>query len=198
MTVRDALAGIARLLAPGEPEVAERVLRAYDAPEAYLSEHADRLEERGIDTPIDNLAWIALVDSLDDHHLLGEVDWKEAPEDIRYALDQLTSRPADEVWAWHDPEEHFFTHDFLERAGEHTYAAGKALVLLDIESDCYPLAYLPVARVAVLIELGTDAGYHVEVFGRPVAGSPRRPEPVRRQPRTPVMCSIASWFKREK
>lgn len=164
MDVREALGEIARVLAPGEPEVAERVLRAYDAPEAYVSEHADRLEDRGIDTPIDNLAWIALVDSLTDHHLLGEVDWKEAPEDIRWALGQLTSRPADEVWAWHDPEEDIFTHDFLKRAGEHTYAAGKALVLLDIESDCYPLAYLPVARVAELTELAADAGYRVEVF----------------------------------
>jgi hypothetical protein len=164
MTTRDALAGLARLLAPGEPEVAARVLHAYDSPDAYLAEHADRLEDRGIDTPIENLAWIALVDSLTDHHLLGEVDWKEAPEDIRDALGQLTSRPADEVWAWHDSEEDIFTHDFLKRAGEHTYAAGKALVLLDIESDCYPLAYLPVARVAELIELAADAGYRVEVF----------------------------------
>jgi hypothetical protein len=80
------------------------------------------------------------------------------------ALGQLTSRPADEVWAWHDPEEDIFTHDFLKRAGERTYAAGKALVLLDIEADCYPLAYLPVARVAELTELAADAGYRVEVF----------------------------------
>jgi len=165
MGEREALQGIAELLAPGEGEVAARVLLAYDNPEAYVREHEERLERRGIDEPIDELAWIALVDALADHRLLGEIDWKEAPEEIRATLDALATSPQN-PWAWHDPEEDFPTFDFLERAGAESYAAGTALAVLDIESDCYPLVYLPAARAGELVELATGAGYRAEIFGR--------------------------------
>jgi hypothetical protein len=81
-TARDALIAIAALLAPDEPDVADRVAHAHHDPNAYRQAHADRLDERGIDEPIPNLAWIALVDALTDRGLLAEVDWKESAEEI--------------------------------------------------------------------------------------------------------------------
>src|SRR5687768_10851561 len=81
-TARDALVALATLLAPDVPDVAAHVTNAHDDPDGYHHAHADRLDERGIDEPVPELAWIALVDALTDHHLLAEVDWKEAAGEI--------------------------------------------------------------------------------------------------------------------
>nr|WP_282690040.1 MULTISPECIES: hypothetical protein [unclassified Streptomyces] len=53
--VRASLAEIAALLAPAHPDVAEEVLRAHDSPHDYVSAFADRLDDRGIDEPVDDL-----------------------------------------------------------------------------------------------------------------------------------------------
>jgi len=168
-TVRGALLAIAELLASDHPEVADRAASAHDAPEAYIQLHADRLDERGIDQRIPNLAWIAMVDALDDHGLLAEVDWREDPEDIVAQLRALRSSPTEpETWAWVDQVRFdLSTDDFLKVAGDRLRGAGTALVHLDIHSDCYPLVLLPVTRAAELVSLAAAAGYTVAVWGGP-------------------------------
>ncbi|SEF24000.1 hypothetical protein SAMN05421837_102520 [Amycolatopsis pretoriensis] len=163
---RDALVAVATLLAPDVPEVATRAAAAHDDPDAYVSEHADRLDNRGIDEPFPLLAWIALVDSLDDHGLLAEVDWKEAPGEIAGQLRVLRSAPAaDELWTSLAASE-LPTYEFLETAGERLLGTGTALAVLDIESDCYPLVLLPAARADELVTSAKTAGFAAEVFGR--------------------------------
>ncbi|WP_372666071.1 DUF6630 family protein [Amycolatopsis kentuckyensis] len=163
---RDALLAVAALLAPDVPEVVARVAAAHDDPDAYVREHADRLDDRGIDEPFPGLAWIALVDSLADHGLLAEVDWKEAPDEIAGQLRALRSAPrADELWASLAASE-LPTYEFLETAGERLRGTETALAVLDIESDCYPLVLLPAARAGELVASAATAGFAAEVFGR--------------------------------
>ncbi|MFD0200410.1 MULTISPECIES: DUF6630 family protein [Saccharothrix] len=164
-TVRDALLALAALLAPGVPEVAERVAHAHDDPDGYLRAHADRLDDRGIDEAEPDLPWIALVDALTDHDLLAEVDWKEAADEVVAQLRDLRSSPAaPEAWAWFARLDGGLpAYDFLERAGTELRAAGTRLAVLDIDSDCYPLVMLPDADD--LRRLATAAGFTADVFG---------------------------------
>ncbi|MEV8607154.1 DUF6630 family protein [Amycolatopsis sp. NPDC051373] len=163
---RDALAGVATLVAPNAPQVTERALAAHDDPGAYLRDHTDRLDERGIDEPFEGLPWIALVDALTDHGLLAEVDWKEAPDEIAGRLLALRSAPpADELWK-SLAEIDLPTYEFLEAAGNRLLATGTALAVLDIESDCYPLVLLPATHADDLITLAVKAGFTAAVYGR--------------------------------
>jgi hypothetical protein len=166
-TTRDALLALAALLAPHEPGVAEQVAAAHDDPGAYVRANADRLDERGIDAPIPNLAWIALVDALTDRRLLAEVDWKEDPDEVLAQLRDLSSSPTNAgAWVWLDDADTAVpTHDFLRTAGKGVREAGTALAVLDIESDCYPLVFLRAARAGDLVDLASTAGFRTEVFG---------------------------------
>ena len=166
---RDALVAVATLLAPDAPEVAARAAAAHDDQDAYLREHADRLDDRGIDEPFPGLPWIALVDALTDHGLLAEVDWKEAPDEIAGQLRALRSAPrADELWTSLGESE-LPTYEFLEAAGDRLHEIGTALAVLDIESDCYPLVLLPAARAGDLVTLAEAAGF----TAAPLGGRPR-------------------------
>ncbi|MEV8435738.1 DUF6630 family protein [Actinosynnema sp. NPDC051121] len=166
---RDALLALAALLAPGIPEVAERVMNAHDDPDGYLRAHADRLDDRGIDEPIPDLAWIALVDALTDHDLLAEVDWKESADEIVARLRELRSSPAEpESWAWFaEVADDLPAYDFLERAGDALRADGTTLAVLDIESDCYPLVLLPNGQADDLRRLATATGFTADIPGAP-------------------------------
>jgi hypothetical protein len=160
---RDALVAVATLLAPDVPQVAEHALAAHDDQEAYLLAHAERLDERGIDEPFPLLPWIALVNTLADHGLLAEVDWKEAAGEITGQLRALRSAPPlGDLWT-SLAESDLPTYEFLEDAGSRLRGTGTALAVLDIESDCYPLVLLPAARGDDLVTLAAAAGFTAEV-----------------------------------
>lgn len=158
--VLTSLTAVASLLAPGRPAVAEQVRHAHEDPEGYVRTYADRLDGRGIDEPFPGLAWIALVDALHERKLLAEFDWKEDADEIRFGLQGLASRPSVDPWAlFDDAESELTTHDFLEACGRHYREVGAALVVLDIESDCYPVAGLRAGRVDELVSLAKSAGF---------------------------------------
>ncbi|MFJ6570365.1 DUF6630 family protein [Streptomyces sp. NPDC091292] len=164
--VRSSLAAAAALLAPAHPEVAERVLHAHDDPAGYLRTYADELDDRGIDEPIPDLAWIALVDALDRHRLLAEFDWKEDPREIRARLGTLASRPSADPWVLLDAgDTNLPTYEFLEVCGRHYREVGAALAVLDIESDCYPVVCLRGARAEELTSLAESAGFRAWTLG---------------------------------
>ncbi|MET9922400.1 hypothetical protein ABZZ04_35845 [Streptomyces sp. NPDC006435] len=165
-TVRTSLEALAVLLAPARPDVAEQVLHAHDDPEGYVRAHADRLDERGIDEPVADLAWIALIDALDAHQLLVEFDWKEDPQEIRAQLGMLASRPSVDPWVLFDAAETSLpTHEFLTACGRHHREVGAALAVLDIESDCYPVVCLRAARAEELTALAGRAGFTARILG---------------------------------
>ncbi|OWA15068.1 DUF6630 family protein [Streptomyces sp. CS057] len=164
--IRASLAEIASLLAPGHPAVAEEVLRAHDSPHAYVSAFGSRLADRGIDEPVDNLAWIALIDALDAHGLLAEFDWKEDAQEVRDQLRKLESRPSVDPWALFETEEMLLpTEEFLHACGRRYREIGAALAVLDIESDCYPVVGLRAARADELTALAARAGFPVQHLG---------------------------------
>lgn len=168
--VLDSLTAVASLLAPDRPAVAEQTRRAHTDPEGYMSTYGDRLDHRGIDEPFPGLPWIALVDALTEHKLLAEFDWKEGADEIRYGLDGLVSRPSVDPWVlFEDGETDLPTYDFLEACGRHYREVGAALVVLDIDSDCYPVACVRAARVDELISLAKGAGFAVWPLGVPKA-----------------------------
>ncbi|GGP45706.1 DUF6630 family protein [Streptomyces sindenensis] len=169
--IRAALAGIASLLAPAHPDVAEEVLRAHDSPEDYVNAFADRLDGRGIDEPVDDLAWIALVDALAAHGLLAEFDWKEDPQEIRARLRQLESRPAVDPWVLFEAGTTALPTDaYLDACGRRYRESGAALAVLDIDSDCYPVVGLPAARADELTALAARAGFPVHHLGTDPGG----------------------------
>ncbi|GGS60712.1 hypothetical protein F2B00_34320 [Streptomyces parvus] len=164
--VRASLAEIAALLAPAHPDVAEEVLRAHDSPHDYVSAFADRLDDRGIDEPVDDLAWIALVDALAAHGLLAELDWKEDPQEIRAQLRQLESRPSVDPWVPFEADTSTLpTDEFLHACGRHYREIGAALAVLDIDSDCYPVVGLRAARTDELTALAARAGFSAYELG---------------------------------
>ncbi|MFE4384092.1 DUF6630 family protein [Streptomyces cyaneofuscatus] len=163
---RAALAAIASLLAPAHPSVAEEVLRAHDSPHGYVSAFGDRLDLRGIDEPVDNLAWIALIDGLDARGLLAEFDCKEDAQEIRSQLRSLDSRPSVDPWVLFEDEEMLLpTEAFLHACGRHYRETGVALAVLDIASDCYPVVGLRAARTEELTTLAARAGFPVHHLG---------------------------------
>ncbi|MGW1297165.1 DUF6630 family protein [Streptomyces sp. NPDC002533] len=164
--IRASLAEIASLLAPAHPDVAEEVLRAHDSPHDYVRAFADRLDERGIDEPVDNLAWIALIDALAARGLLAEFDWKEDPQEIRAQLRKLESRPSVDPWALFEADGTALpTDEFLHACGRHYREIGAALAVLDIDSDCYPVVGLRAARADELTALAARAGFPVHHLG---------------------------------
>ncbi|MFG3397774.1 DUF6630 family protein [Streptomyces parvus] len=164
--VRASLVEIAALLAPAHPDVAEEVLRAHDSPHDYVSAFADRLDDRGIDEPVDDLAWIALVDALAAHRLLAEFDWKEDPQEIRAQLRKLESRPSVDPWVLFEADASTLPADeFLHACGRHYREIGAALAVLDIESDCYPVVGLRAARAGELAALAARAGFSAYELG---------------------------------
>lgn len=163
---RTSLAAVAALLAPAHPDVAARVLHAHDDPSAYVRDHARELAGRGIDAPVPDLAWIALVDALAAHRLLAEFDWKEDAQEIRARLRQLGSRPSVDPWVLVEDDDMLLpAHEFLETCGRHYRDVGAALVVLDIESDCYPVVGTRAARVEELTKLAAAAGFTARGLG---------------------------------
>lgn len=53
------------------------VALALEQPEVYFATYEQRLEERGIDETVEDLAWIALVDALIERALTFEIDWRD-------------------------------------------------------------------------------------------------------------------------
>ncbi|MEU9314946.1 DUF6630 family protein [Streptomyces sp. NPDC048295] len=164
--VRSSLEAMASLLAPAHPDVAERVLRAHDDPGSYVRSHADQLAERGIDEPVANLAWIALVDALCDHRLLVEFNWKEDPQEIRARLRMLASWPSADSWVLFDADEMSLpTYEYLAACGRRCRDVGAVLAVLDIESDCYPVVCLRAAHAEELTALAGRAGFTARSLG---------------------------------
>lgn len=81
----------------------------------YVARHAERLRERGIAGPREDLPWIALVDALIEDRRVVELDHRTFPEDVMDELDDLRTMPKRRGrWRWAaDIDEGTATSDFL-------------------------------------------------------------------------------------
>ncbi|MCX4733857.1 hypothetical protein [Streptomyces sp. NBC_01363] len=73
----------------------------------------------------------------------------------------LVSRPSVDPWVLFDSTPTMFlpTAEFLAACGWHRRDVGAGLVVLDIESDCYPVVCLRAAQAEKLTALAGRAGF---------------------------------------
>ncbi|MEY9972005.1 hypothetical protein ABH966_002379 [Lysinibacillus sp. RC46] len=149
-----------------EEQIFSEVSLAIEKPETYFEKFQDRLDERGIDSPIDQLAWISLVDALLDHDLAFELDWKESGLYICDVVDELLDRKKMACISWGDFEDGEFdelpTSQCLNEISEKLKEEGISLAYLDIDSDCYVLITVPSSDIDEIKKLVQEAGYRIQ------------------------------------
>lgn len=149
-----------------EEQIFSEVSLAIQKPESYFEMFKDRLDERGIDSPIDELAWISLVDALLDHGLAFELDWKESGLYICDVVDELLDRKNMACVSWEDFEDGEFdelpTSQYLNKISEKLKEQAISLASLDIESDCYVLVAVPSSDIDEIKALAKQAGYRIQ------------------------------------
>jgi hypothetical protein len=154
------LYALAERLCPGDPTLREEVELAVTAPEQYLAQFAEPLSYRGIEEVLPELPWIALIDGLASRGRVAVIDWKEASDDIRDALDSLLGGDSFD-WGWSEDEEvdEAPTEEFLRLVGDRLYRKGVSLAYLDEASDCYPLILIDSKTLNAAQGLAQRSGY---------------------------------------
>ena len=138
----------ARIISLDNKEVIQQVELAIDKPKKYLGDHADRFSERGInfadkkaanEFDVDELLLLAMVDELEEHGYVFELDWKCELSDFLWGLEQIKNYNfiADVI-----PTVSFDEDEDIEIWGKdlNTALGGKAYVCyINIDSDSFPL-----------------------------------------------------------
>ncbi|TQR39924.1 DUF6630 family protein [Paenibacillus popilliae] len=157
---------VQRLSCDVEELIYSEVSLAIEKPEAYFEKFKDRLDERGIDSPIDQLAWFSLVDALLDHDLAFEIDWKESGLYLCDVVDELLDRKKMACISWEEFEDGEFdelpTSQYLNEISKKLKDKGISLACLDMESDCYVLITVPSTDINEIKELAREAGYRIQ------------------------------------
>ena len=129
-------------------EVVKQVTYAIDKPEQYFIDNAERYDERGIyfddefadELDVDELLLLAMVDELEQHGYVIELDWKSGLEEFLWGLRQIKNYNliSDVI-----QNVKFEEDKNVEEWGKELNAAldGKVhICYIDIDSDSYPLA----------------------------------------------------------
>lgn len=161
---RTALITLSGKLSAGSEIVVGEVVQALDHPELYVEQWEDRLANRGIEEPIPELAWIALVDALDEQGLVWEIDWKADVEDILFAVHSLLDRrgwlqPAADRQLEQAVRSGSHTYDHLCKFHESLRPHGIVLGNLDIDSDSYVLIVVREEEGEEVQQLAKASGY---------------------------------------
>ncbi|MEK4425962.1 DUF6630 family protein [Solibacillus sp. FSL K6-1523] len=159
---------VQKLSSDVDEKVLSEVSLAIEKPEAYFEKFKERLDERGIDSPIEHLAWISLVDALLDQNLAFEIDWKESGIYICDVVDELLDRKKMACISWGDFEDGKFdelsTSQYLNAVSKRLKENGVSLASLDIESDCYVLITVPSSDIDEIKKLAKAVGYRIQDF----------------------------------
>lgn len=161
-----ALLELADRLAFGNKQIVEEVHLALRTPPNYFETFQDRLERRGIMDAQASLPWFALIDGLIEEELAWEIDWKESPDTIVWAVGKLINRKKsrDAAMAALPPlrEQDYtdmYTHETLHNIHRKLDRYGFALACMDIDSDSYVLTVVPTLDLPRLSALAMQAGY---------------------------------------
>ncbi|MBT9188733.1 DUF6630 family protein [Zobellia russellii] len=157
------LLDLAELLTEDTSLISE-VQLAENQPLNYLSQFTNVLQERGIDKPVPELPWLAMVDGLARRDLLIELDWKDDPEELVSTALQLFKGHTDydsiskqllkiEPFIDEDIEE------FIPQLNRKLESSKVQLIWLDIDSDSYPLTTISLADLTAAKQLAIKAGY---------------------------------------
>lgn len=149
-----------------EKTVLDDVSLALEQPHGYFEKYEERLSERGIEEPLAQLAWFALVDVLIDHLLAFEIDWKASGLYVCDVVDELMDRKQMQLLDWEEFEDGDFNdlepEECLEQVAKKLREVNVSLAYLDIESDCYVLITVPTAEIAEIKRLAQEAGYIIK------------------------------------
>ena len=156
----DKLFALAERLCPRDRSLVDEVKLAAADPPAYVRRFAERLALRGVEKPAPELPWLTLVDGLGARGRLEEIDWREEPDAIMEAVEELLGDKALD-WDWVEEEEleEAPTEEFLRRVGDRLHRKGIALVFLDIGADCYPLTTIDRKELQSVQRLAEGSGY---------------------------------------
>ena len=139
---------MALAISSDDPNVMDSLTLALDKPKQYFKTNAKRFDERFIDFEdedledefeLEDLFFLAMVDELQEHGHLFEVDWKCSLEDFLWALQQLKNyNMISNVISSVKLDEKLEVDVWIEKINE--ALGGKAYVCYtDIDSDSYPL-----------------------------------------------------------
>lgn len=154
----DNLKKLSLLLSNGDEILGDDVRLSEQSPDSYVQAHRAELENRGIFEPVAGLSWIAIVDGLEKRGKLIELDWKESGEETVQAVLKLCvgDENVEQIRQSLEkiPPENFpETLDFFKRINQELELFEKALIIIDIDSDCYPLALVQLAAKPLVSEL---------------------------------------------
>ena len=161
---RAALLTLSEKLSLGSESVVGEVVQGLDHPESYVEQWEERLDNRGIEEPIPDLAWIALVDALDELGLVWEIDWKQDAETILFAVGSLLDRrgwllPAADRRLDQVISQSSYTYDLLGELHKWLRPHGIILGHLDINSDSYVLIVIKEDECGEIERLTATSGY---------------------------------------
>ncbi|KZE75789.1 hypothetical protein AV654_25295 [Paenibacillus elgii] len=141
---------------------------ALENPLAYFEKYKDRLDERCINEPIEELAWISLVDVLLEHQLAFEIDWKETGLYVCDVVDELLGRKKLASIDWEEFESDHYsempTDEFLNHVAKKLREAAVSLAYIDINSDSYVLITVPAADIEEIKRLAEKAEVVISDF----------------------------------
>jgi len=159
---------LAKELAPGDPSLVEQLRLAVEQPSEYFTRFRKRLAQHGIKEWVPEsgamrkLAWIALVEGLAERDLLLNLYWSEHAGTVVEELNQfLGDNAVDWEAVWPEGEDEYTLHceEVLELAGKYLRKNGLALVVIDTDSDYYPVLAVPLKRLKRIQRLARESGY---------------------------------------
>lgn len=151
---------LALLLSEGDEVLSDKVVLSELDPIAYVGAHTNELSLRGISKPKEGLPWVALIDGLESSGKLIELDWKESgemfvravkillkndysPEQAREALSSMDSI---------NVQDSLKVVDVLHQIEQTLAPYGYSIVMIDIHSDCYPIALVQRQALPAILE----------------------------------------------
>lgn len=185
------LAEIAALISGNDAEVTSAMESALDDPKKYLKRNVERFDNRGIDFSDkeledefepeelpDVLMFLAMVDELDSHGYVFEVDWKCGLEDFIWSLREMKTYGLisdilgkfDHVHLGFVPlknGEKLDEEDDVETWGRSLNAVlgnTSRLGYIDIDSDSYVLVIATPEVFAKISKIAEDNGHSIVVF----------------------------------
>ena len=146
------------ILCPGDPTLLDEIDLAFRTPARYLQEFSDTLLARGIEEENEVSPWLALVDGLISRQCCNEMDWKIEPGELAWQLNKIESlRDKDQILSplANSPA---VNDDALALASNCLRQHDLALLVMDIDSDSYPLVVAPQNRSSDIQRLSSSLG----------------------------------------
>ncbi len=129
-----------------------KVRQAFDHPESFYDQEGQyQLSARSLNPSKDDalLPKFVLIDLLQDHNEMAEVDWKETEQEVRYWINALLTAKT-YLGSLSNEEKygrHVHTGEVLDLINQNELKPlGYALEILDIDSDSYVFTIVPLHR----------------------------------------------------